>query len=346
MLAASKYEEDNLNNGHTAVWGSFYCVATHRWGYACCLLCDRHAECGKVEVPALEGPSGSTDASEGRGDIGRAQASTTNVANDAEEAAPNSARCAAELARILATGPKKPFEVLGLSPSNATCYAVRNAFRRLALLVHPDKNPGDEERCHRALLRAQGAREAALALLSAPPAAAVAEKPEKPRPTVSRPRERAPGKEPQKRSDFESAEAFVVHALQYVLDEWYRFVDLALGGPDAQKRKEASARRAATAAAATGGAEGVLRSEVALQQTTKSVKALSKLLGNQELGSEIVAKVERVCRGMLEKEYAHANQAYMDLAIGNKAWHTEVPTLMEGGMDGLTGIERGRMWKQ
>ncbi|CAE7029315.1 unnamed protein product [Symbiodinium natans] len=35
--------------------------------------------------------------------------------------------------------------------------------------------------------------------------------------------------------------------------------------------------------------------------------------------------------------------AYMDLAIGNKAWHTEVPTLMEGGMDGLTGIERGRM---
>ena len=25
-------------------------VATHRWGYACCLLCDRHAECGKVEV--------------------------------------------------------------------------------------------------------------------------------------------------------------------------------------------------------------------------------------------------------------------------------------------------------
>eukprot|EP00439_Symbiodinium_sp_Y106_P058663 s2442_g8.t1 len=37
-------------------------------------------------------------------------------------------------------------------------------------------------------------------------------------------------------------------------------------------------------------------------------------------------------------------EAYMDLAIGNKAWHTEVPTLMEGGMDGLTGIERGRMW--
>ena len=90
MLAASKYEEDNLKNGHAAVWGSFYCaltndsklclgqdegqglswfcgfrcnpawprlsgVATHRWGYACCLLCDRTAECGKVEVPGESG---------------------------------------------------------------------------------------------------------------------------------------------------------------------------------------------------------------------------------------------------------------------------------------------------
>eukprot|EP00439_Symbiodinium_sp_Y106_P065906 s2442_g10.t1 len=338
MLAASKYEEDNLKNGHATVWGSFYCVATHRWGYACCLLCDRTAECGKVEVlggrssevmsctsaddevPALEGPTGDTEGTDSTKSHRREPEAVAT-----EEATPGSERCAAELARILATEAKKPFEVLGLAPANASSYAVRNAFRRLALLVHPDKNPGDEEfgeRCHRALLRAQGAREAALALLAAPPAPAA--EPAKPRPTVTRPRERAPGKEPQKRSDFESAEAFVAHALQYVLDEWYRFVDLALPG-DAQRRREASARRAATAAAATGSAEGVLRSEVALQQTTKSVKALSKLLGNQdatvhseprakcgfsnELGAEIVAKVERVCRGMLEKEYADANQA-------------------------------------
>ncbi|CAE7378960.1 unnamed protein product, partial [Symbiodinium sp. CCMP2456] len=282
-------------------------VATHRWGYACCLLCDRTAECGKVEVPALEGPIGDTAGT----DSTKSHHKEPEAAVP-EEATPGSERCAAELARILATEAKKPFEVLGLAAANASSYAVRNAFRRLALIVHPDKNPGDEERCHRALLRAQGAREAALALLAAPPAPSM--EPAKPRPTVTRPRERAPGKEPQKRSDFESAEAFVSHALQYVLDEWYRFVDLALPG-DAQKRREASARRAATAAAATGGAEGVLRSEVALQQTTKSVKALSKLLGNQELGAEIVAKVERVCRGMLEKEYAAANQAQMAEAV-------------------------------
>ena len=63
-----------------------------------------------------------------------------------------------------------------------------------------------------------------------------------------------------------TAEAFVVHALQYVLvahtanmldptrislpfpgteDEWYRFVDLALAGPDAQRRKEARQVRTA-----------------------------------------------------------------------------------------------------
>lgn len=151
MLAASKYEEDNLKNGHAAVWGSFYCVATHRWGYACCLLCDRTAECGKVEVPALEGPIGDTEGT----DSTKSHRKEPEAAAP-EEATPGSERCAAELARILATEAKKPFEVLGLAPANAS-YAVRSAFRRLSLLVHLDKNPGDEERCHRALLRGQGA---------------------------------------------------------------------------------------------------------------------------------------------------------------------------------------------
>ncbi|CAJ1345489.1 unnamed protein product [Effrenium voratum] len=37
--------------------------------------------------------------------------------------------------------------------------------------------------------------------------------------------------------------------------------------------------------------------------------------------------------------------AYLDLAIGNKAWHSEVPTLMEGGMDGMTGQGQKKCWK-
>ncbi|CAJ1329146.1 unnamed protein product, partial [Effrenium voratum] len=133
--------------------------------------------------------------------------------------------------------------VLGLPTLGATSYAVRTAFRRLALLVHPDKNPGDEERCNKALLRAQSARESALNLLQAPKAAPTAAAAPEARPATKgpapRPRDDAPAREPQKRAEFPSPEAFVAYALQYVLDEWQRFVDLALGGPDTEHRKKA-----------------------------------------------------------------------------------------------------------
>ncbi|CAK9083538.1 Retrovirus-related Pol polyprotein from transposon RE2 (Retro element 2) (AtRE2) [Includes: Protease RE2 [Durusdinium trenchii] len=325
-------------------------VATHRWGYACCLLCEKDAECGKV--PALEAASGESGLpGEGLvGSVAAAGGAAAAVAQEAAEAAsaPTPARGTAEVVRILGSDKTKPFQVLGLPTVGATSYAVRTAFRRLALLVHPDKNPGEEERCHQALLRAQQAREAALALLASPPKAAEGAGVQAPKgPTrgpAPRPRDDAASaaREPQHRKEFASAEAYVSYALQYVFDEWQRFVDLALGGPNDEKRKKATEKRA-VAAAASGGAEGVLRSQVAMQQTSKSVKALQKLLKNQALGNDVLAKVERVCRGMLCKEYVEANQAYLDLAIGNKAWHSEVPTLMEGGMDGLSGVDRGRM---
>ena len=97
-------------------------------------------------------------------------------------------------------------------------HCSRTAFRRLALLVHPDKNPGEEEKCHQALLRAQHAREAALALLSAPapsagaaPGGAPAPGPPAParRPgPAPRPKDEAQlAREPQPRKDFASKEA-------------------------------------------------------------------------------------------------------------------------------------------
>lgn len=349
--------ESTEHQPHSAAWGSFYCVATHRWGYACCLLCEKDSECGKVF--ALESGAGEFKASESAG-ASNSMSEPVPEISTSTDMPPAPRGTPKEVLRILASDKAKPFEVLGLSTVKATSYAVRTAFRRLALLVHPDKNPGEEEKCHQALLRAQHAREAALALLSAPPPTAANGPVGTPSATgtgdrgpgprrqgpAPRPRDEAQvAREPQPRKDFTSKEVYVSYALQFVLEEWQNFVDLALGGPGDPQRKKATEKRA-VAAAASQGAEGVLRSQVAMQQTSKSVKALQKLLKNQELGADVLAKVERVCCGMLGREYTEANQAYLDLAIGNKAWHSEVPTLMEGGMDGLTGKDRGQMWKQ
>lgn len=41
----SRYREDVLSHGHTAVWGSYYSKVDHVWGYACCKLTQRCAKC-------------------------------------------------------------------------------------------------------------------------------------------------------------------------------------------------------------------------------------------------------------------------------------------------------------
>lgn len=41
----TKYEEDMLDQNHTAVWGSFYNTRSRRWGYACCHSTDRNCYC-------------------------------------------------------------------------------------------------------------------------------------------------------------------------------------------------------------------------------------------------------------------------------------------------------------
>jgi curved DNA-binding protein CbpA len=41
-----------------------------------------------------------------------------------------------------------PYEVLGLDPS-ASAEDIKDAFRRLALELHPDRNPGDEDKAAR-----------------------------------------------------------------------------------------------------------------------------------------------------------------------------------------------------
>eukprot|EP00929_Paragymnodinium_shiwhaense_P112774 TRINITY_DN81045_c0_g1_i1.p1 TRINITY_DN81045_c0_g1~~TRINITY_DN81045_c0_g1_i1.p1 ORF type:complete len:430 (-),score=77.77 TRINITY_DN81045_c0_g1_i1:98-1363(-) len=364
-LASSRYPEDVLSNGHAAVYGSFYCLISQRWGYSCCLLFERDAACTGPRL-ALEGAEASSapleEANEGadkQADENQDRTRQTSAGGaevpDRERAAsgPASARAAAEFERILAAPASKPLAVLGLT-SSADAYAVRNAFRRIALLVHPDKNPGHEERCRQALLKVQEAREAIEAQKSGKrpgeteKEAKKRRKKEGPDPHFP-PRAAAPAStedatagsllEPEGREQFASAEDFVAYALQFVLDLWRKYIHLPLAG-------SANVEVVSRLPRASDGCEGVLRSEPALKQAAESVKELKKLLKKNELGATVLGKIETLCAELLKREYAVANKAYMDLAIGNKTWHLEVPSLLEGGMAGLSGVERGQMFKQ
>lgn len=44
----SKYEEDIFENGHTAIWGSYYHEA-FGWGYRCCFNHDKNVKCNGEE---------------------------------------------------------------------------------------------------------------------------------------------------------------------------------------------------------------------------------------------------------------------------------------------------------
>merc|ERR1711920_551529 len=55
----------------------------------------------------------------------------------------------------------RPFEILGITQNGANGHDIRKAYRRVALIIHPDKNPGSEVECGDALNKLQAAREQA-----------------------------------------------------------------------------------------------------------------------------------------------------------------------------------------
>lgn len=63
--------------------------------------------------------------------------------------------------RVLSAPATRPFEVLGISEAGAEGHDIRKAYRRIALLIHPDKNPGMEAKCQEALIKLQQSREQA-----------------------------------------------------------------------------------------------------------------------------------------------------------------------------------------
>mmetsp|Transcript_158900 Transcript_158900/g.509653 ORF Transcript_158900/g.509653 Transcript_158900/m.509653 type:complete len:432 (+) Transcript_158900:203-1498(+) len=99
---------------------------------------------------------------DGHGDLALDANGSGQVAAGLSAAAVAQAACnLATVERILALPVERPFEMLGLPQQGAQGHDIRKAYRRLALLIHPDKNPGLESRCQEALIRLQAGREQA-----------------------------------------------------------------------------------------------------------------------------------------------------------------------------------------
>merc|ERR1719510_2801453 len=74
---------------------------------------------------------------------------------------PSASKVDSIIERILSSPIHKPFDLLGIPAEGADGHDIRKAYRRIALLIHPDKNPGMEAQCQEALIKLQQGREQA-----------------------------------------------------------------------------------------------------------------------------------------------------------------------------------------
>merc|ERR1719379_49550 len=73
----------------------------------------------------------------------------------------------------------------------------------------------------------------------------------------------------------------------------------------------------------------------------KTLHAARTLIGGAQLCAEgEVEKLQRVCSAMLDRDYAAANKAYIDLTLGSKTWQSSVPQLVDGNRDGPSVVAR------
>jgi len=88
----SKYEEDILPGNHSSIWGSWYDVASHQWGYACCRQYLKHAYCLPIKNQDAVEDAGAGDEA-AAADGGAAAAAPIEIVDGgaAESAAPAAA---------------------------------------------------------------------------------------------------------------------------------------------------------------------------------------------------------------------------------------------------------------
>mmetsp|Transcript_87842 Transcript_87842/g.226445 ORF Transcript_87842/g.226445 Transcript_87842/m.226445 type:complete len:452 (-) Transcript_87842:57-1412(-) len=85
---------------------------------------------------------------------------TSDVQAQPQVAKPSQAKVKVILDRIMSLPEDRPFDILGIA-EGSDGHSIRKAYRRIALLIHPDKNPGMEALCGDALIKLQQGREQA-----------------------------------------------------------------------------------------------------------------------------------------------------------------------------------------
>ena len=72
-------------------------------------------------------------------------------------------------------------------------------------------------------------------------------------------------------------------------------------------------------------------------QTTNYLKPLFKQLTKNKLSDDILRHLINICKFMMERDYVHANSAYLQMAIGNAPWPIGVTMV---GIHARTGREK------
>ncbi|CAE7425359.1 SLU7 [Symbiodinium natans] len=126
------------------------------------------------------------------------------------------------------------------------------------------------------------------------------------------------------RSDFETAEGFIIHSSKYLATQWLRWLQdgklsevASKFDPDVRK---------------------VLLSEPAAKEACQQVQRFCQRLDDR-VPVELSQPLEDFCSCIGTREYVKANKAYMDIVMGSRKWQGDVPYLVEGNRNGPSVVQ-------